>query len=84
MIMNIEHSRDVSPSLWVSVKYFDEQLAELQRAYAGKWIALAGQSVRFANEDACEIHRQAIAECPNETLFIAYVPLPGEGPLDWK
>ena len=82
--MNIEHRSDVSPSLGVSVDFFDSNLLELQKTYAGMWIALAGRTVRLAKREADELHKEIIAKCPSETLLIEYVPLPSEEPLDWK
>lgn|GEM_PF-1503090 len=82
--MNIEHRSDASPSLWVSVDYLDHNQQKLQESYAGMWVALAGNTVRFAKQDCDELHRELIAKCPHEPMLIAYIPLPDEEPLDWK
>lgn len=82
--MNIEHRSNVSPSLWVSVEFFDNHQSELQKTYAGMWIALAGRTVRFSNRDCAELQREIVAKCPEDTLLIEYVPVPGEEFVELK
>ncbi len=81
--MNIEHRTDISPSLGDSLDYLTKNLGELQKRHAGEWVALAGSAVKLSGPDLDELQQRILATCPNETLLIDYIPIPGEL-LDWK
>jgi len=78
-----EERSDISPSLSESADYFSGHQAELRGKFGGKWVALSGRALRFSSDDLGSLQRQVDEHCPEDTLLIDYVPLPGEEP-DWK
>lgn len=81
--MNREQRPGISPSLGESMAYLTENLSDLQREYAGRWIALAGRRVRLSGDDLVSLQRAINGTCPNEPLLVDYIPVPDEI-LDWK
>ena len=66
-----------------SADFLARNWGSLQRDYAGKWVALAGRSVRLFDDDLPHLQDQIQLTCPEETLLVDRIPAPGEE-LDWK
>ena len=66
-----------------SADFLAKNWGNLQRDYGGKWVALAGRSVRLFEDDLAHLHEQIELTCPEETLLVNRIPAPGED-LDWK
>ena len=81
--MSPQHHPNDSACLMESVDYLSKHLPELQRQFAGRWVALAGRTVRLSSDGLSSLQEQMEATCPKEPLLIDYVPLPDEV-LDWK
>ena len=81
--MKREQIPGISPSLGESIDYLTQNLSDLQREYAGRWVALAGRRVRLSADDLVSLQRTIDATCPNEPVLVDYIPFPGEI-LDWK
>jgi hypothetical protein len=81
--MSPQQQPNVSACLAESIDYLSKHLPELQQQFAGQWVALAGQTVRFSNDRLDTLQEEVETKCPHDTLLIDYVPLPGEL-LDWK
>ncbi len=43
-------------------------------AYAGKWVAIAGQKIVAYGDDALGVYTEAKKKCPNQKASIAKVP----------
>jgi hypothetical protein len=66
-----------------SADFLAKNWSNLQRDYGGKWVAVAGRSVRLFDDDLARLHEQIELTCSEETLLVDRIPPPGED-LDWK
>jgi hypothetical protein len=81
--MSIEHQPNTVLRLSESADFLAKNWSDLQRDYAGKWVACAGRTVRLFDDDLVGLQERIERTCPEETLLVDYVPCPGEE-LDWK
>ena len=81
--MSTKHPPGTDSSLSESADFLAKNWGNLQRDYAGKWVALAGRSVRLFDDDLPHLQDQIQLTCPEETLLVDRIPAPGEE-LDWK
>ena len=81
--MSTKHQPGTDFLLSENADFLAKNWTDLQRDYAGKWVALAGRSVRLFEDDLAHLHERIGATCPEETLLVDRIPAPGEE-LDWK
>ncbi|MCY2995985.1 MAG: hypothetical protein NTY19_50260 [Planctomycetota bacterium] len=81
--MTTKHPPGTDSLLSESADFLATNWGNLQRDYAGKWVALAGRSVRLFDDDLPRLQDQIQLTCPEETLLVDRIPAPGEE-LDWK
>ena len=81
--MSTKHQPGTDFLLGESADFLAKNWGNLQRDYGGKWVALAGRSVRLFEDDLTHLHEQIELTCPEETLLVDRIPAPGEE-LDWK
>lgn len=81
--MSTKHKLGTDLCVSESENFLAENWPQLQRDYGGKWVALAGRSVRLCDDDLARLHAQIELTCPEETLLVDRIPGPGEE-LDWK
>ena len=79
----ISRSAGEREALGRSVEFLRTQFFELQRLYAGEYVALAGEQVAAKHTDPLELQKLLDVTHPNDTVLIEYVPFPGEV-VDWK
>ena len=81
--MSTKHQPGTDFFLSESADFLAKNWSDLQRDYGGKWVALAGRSVRLFEDDLPHLHEQIELTCPGETLLVDRIPACGED-LDWK
>jgi hypothetical protein len=81
--VSIEHEPNTACHLGESADFLSKRWNELQRDYGGKWVALAGGTVRLFGDDLVHLQERIELTCPEETLLVDYIPCPGEE-VDWK
>jgi hypothetical protein len=82
-LMSTKHEAGSDFLLSESADFLAKNWSTMQRDYGGKWVALAGRSVRLFEDDLAHLHEQIELTCPQETLLVDRIPPPGED-LDWK
>ena len=81
--MSTKHQPGADFLLGESADCLAKNWTNLQRDHGGKWVALAGRSVRLFEDDLAHLHERIELTCPEETLLVDRIPAPGED-LDWK